>query len=91
MRRRHIATPRLESLEGRVVLSAVSIHVSPSVSAQFHKLGNHLKTAASSIQQELNHLIQSRTGQPSQAQWQTQYTHTHHTSNTLFGIPWLKI
>ncbi len=39
MRRRHTATPRLESLEDRVVLSAVSIHLSPSASAQLHKLG----------------------------------------------------
>jgi len=91
MRKRHIASPRLESLEGRVVPSAVSLHVSPSVSAQLHKFGNHVRTAATSVQQEIIHLIQNRHGHPTQAQWQTPYSHPKTKSNTLFGIPWLKI
>ena len=91
MRRRHIAVPRLEPMEGRVVLSAVSLHVSPSVSTQLHKFGNHVNTAATSVEQEISHLIQGRSGHPTQAQWKTPYTHSKSTSNTLFGIPWLKI
>ena len=91
MRRRHIATPRLESMEGRVVPSAVSPHVAHSVSAQFRTLGNHIKTGAISVQQELSHLINHRTGRPTQAQWHAQYARPHHASQTLFGIPWLKI
>ncbi len=91
MRKRHIAAPRLESLEDRKVPSAVSLHLSPSVSAQLHKFGDQVKTGAISVEQELSHLIQSRPGHPSQAQWTTPYPHPKSTSNTLFGIPWLKI
>ena len=78
-------------MEGRVVLSAVSLHLSPSVTAQLHKFGDQVKTAAGSVEQELSHLMQSRSGHPSQAQWTTPHTHSQSTSNTLFGIPWLKI
>jgi hypothetical protein len=91
MRRRHVATPRLEPMEDWVVPSALSIHVSPSVSAQLHKVGANLRSAATSVQNELNRLIQKRTGQPSHAQWQIHQSHAHKASKTLFGIPWLKI
>ena len=88
MRRRHTATPRLESLEDRVVLSTVSIHLSPSASAQIHKLGINLKNAASSVQQELAHLIQNRTGQPSHTQWQTRHTSlaTHQQDPVRYSV-----
>lgn len=91
MRRRHTATPRLESMEDRVVLSTVSINLSPSATAQLHKVGTNLRSAATSVQNELNRLIQKRTGQPSHAQWQIHQSHAHKASKTLFGIPWLKI
>ena len=43
MRKRHNATPRLESMEDRVVPSILGINVSPSVTADFHKLGQSHK------------------------------------------------
>jgi hypothetical protein len=91
MRRRHVAALLVETMEGRVVLSTVNIHLSPSATAQLHKVGNNLKTAATSVQNELAHLFMRRASMPAHAQWQTQHSHPQHTSKTLFGIPWLKI
>ena len=91
MRKRHIATPRLESMEDRVVPSILGINVSPSVTADFHKLGNHISSYANSFKKYIESLNQRRTGQSVQTRWPTSHTASHHTSNTLFGIPWLKI
>ncbi|MGA7502386.1 MAG: hypothetical protein WBX00_37295 [Isosphaeraceae bacterium] len=91
MRKRHNATPWLESMEDRVVPSILGINVSPSVTAEFHKLGNHISSYANSFKNYIESLNQRRTGQSVQTRWPTSHTASHHTSNTLFGIPWLKI
>ena len=91
MRKRRNVTPRLESMEDRVVPSIFGITVSPSVTADFHKLGNHISSYAKSVKNYVESLNQDRTGQSVQTQWQTRHTASHKTSNTLFGIPWLKI
>ena len=91
MRKRRNATPRLESMEDRVVPSILGINVSPSVTADFHKLGNHIRSYANSFKNYIESLNQHRTGQSVQTQWPTSHTASHKTSNTLFGIPWLKI
>lgn len=91
MRKRHNATPRLETMEERVVLSTLGINLSPWATAEIHKLGDHVSSYANSVKDYFHSLIQHRTGQSAQTQWQTNHTVTHHTSNTLFGIPFLKI
>ena len=91
MRKRRNATPRLESMEDRVVPSILGINVSPSVRADFHKLGSHISSYANSFKNYIESLNQHRTGQSVQTQWLTRHTASHQTSNTLFGIPWLKI
>ena len=91
MRKRQYATPRLESMEDRVVPSTLGINLSPSVTAEFHKLGNHIRKYAYSFKNYIESLNQHRTGQSVHTRWPTSHTASHHTSNTLFGIPWLKI
>ncbi len=91
MRKRHIATPRLESMEDRVVPSILGIYVPSSVTADFKKLGHGISSYANSFKNYIESLNQHRTGQSVQTQWQTSHTASHKTSNTLFGIPWLKI
>jgi len=91
MRRRHNATLRLETMEDRVVPSTLGVSLSPSTTAEIHKLGVHLRQYASSAKNDLNTLIQHRTGQATQTGWQTHHTHSHHTSHNLFGIPFFKI
>jgi hypothetical protein len=91
MRKHHNATPRLESMEDRVVPSILGINVSPSVTADFHKLGNDISSYANSFKNYIESLNQHRTGQSEHTTWQTSHTDSHATSDTLFGIPWLKI
>ncbi len=91
MRKRHNATPRLESMEDRVVPSILGINVSPSVTADFHKLGNDISSYANRFKNYIESLNQHRTGQSVHTTWQTNHTDSHTTSDTLFGIPWLKI
>ncbi len=91
MRKRRIATPRLEPMEDRVVPSILGINVSPSVTADFHKLGNGISSYANSFKNYIESLNRHRTGQSVQTRWPTSHTASHKTSNTLFGIPWLKI
>jgi hypothetical protein len=90
MRKRHFATPRLESMEDRVVPSFLGINWSPSVTADFHKMGHAIDGYAKSFKNDLEALNQHRSGQSVQATWDTHHT-TSHQSNTLFGIPWLKV
>jgi hypothetical protein len=92
MRKRRETIPRLESMEQRVVPSAVSIHVSPATTAQIHKLGNHLNTAATNFQRYLHTLIRHRSGRPSGTSWHPHLAATgHHHSSNLFGIPFIKL
>ena len=91
MRKRHNAAPRLESMEDRVVPSILGINVSPSVKADFHKLGHGISSYANDVKNYVESLNRHRTGQSVHATWQTNHTDSHATSNTLFGIPWLKI
>lgn len=91
MRKRHIATPRLESMEDRVVPSFLGINWSPTVTADFHKMGHAISGYANSLKNDLETLNRHRAGQSVQTTWTTSHTSVHHTSNTLFGIPWLKI
>ena len=91
MRKRHNATPRLESMEDRVVPSILGINVPSSVKADFHKLGHGISSYANDVKNYIESLNQHRTGQSVQTRWATSHTASHKTSNTLFGIPWLKI
>jgi len=91
MRKRHIATPRLESMEDRVVPTILGINVPSSVTADFKKLGNGVSSYANDFKNYIESLNQHRTGQSVQTQWPTSHTASRKTSNTLFGIPWLKV
>ena len=91
MRKRHTATPRLESMEDRVFPSILGINVPSSVTADFKKMGHGISSYANSFKNYIESLNQRRTGQSVQTRWPTSHTASHHTSNTLFGIPWLKI
>jgi hypothetical protein len=91
MRKRHIATPRLESMEDRVVPSFLGINVPSWVTTDFHKMGSALDGYASSAKSDLVSLNQHRAGQSVQTAWPTRHAASHTTSNALFGIPWLKI
>ena len=91
MRKRHNATPRLESMEDRVVPSILGIKVPSSVTADFNKLGHGISSYANDVKNYVESLNQHRTGQSMQTTWATSHTTSHKTRNTLFGIPWLKI
>ena len=91
MRKRQNATPRLESMEDRVVPSILGINVPSPVTADFKKLGNGISSYANDFKNYIESLNQHRTGQSVQTAWATSHTASHQTSNTLFGIPWLKI
>ena len=90
MLKRRIATPRLETMEDRVVPSFLGINISSSVTAEFHKLGHGITGYAKNVQNYVESLNQHRSGQSVRATWDTQHT-TSPKSNELFGIPWLKI
>ena len=91
MRKRHNATPRLESMEDRVVPSILGINVPSSVTADFKKMGHGIRSYANSFKNYIESLNRHRTGQSEHTTWQTNHTDSHATSDTLFGIPWLKI
>ena len=91
MRKWHIATPRLESMEDRVVPNILGIHVPSSVKADFRKLGHGISIYANDVKNYIESLNQRRTGQSVHTTWATGHTASHKTSNTLFGIRWLKI
>ncbi len=91
MRKRHIATPRLESMEDRVVPSFLGINVPSWVSTDFHKVGSALDGYASHAKSDLVSLNQHRAGQSVQTAWPTSHAASHSTSSNLFGIHWLKI
>ncbi len=89
MRRRRTTIPGLESMEDRMVPSALSVPLSAPTQAQIHRLGRNLTNAAHHFQQDLNTLIQNRMIQAqAHTQWPTHHKTTHHTHN-LFGIPFL--
>jgi hypothetical protein len=90
MRKQRVATPRLESMEDRVVPSFLGMNVPSSVSADFHKLGHGISRYATSFQNYIESLNARRAGQSVHATWNTRHTSSHH-SDELFGIPWLKI
>ncbi len=87
-RKRRQTIPCLESMEDRMVPSAISF--SPSVTAQIHKMGNKVHAAAHSVQSYLASLIQHRPGHGPIPSWTTHHVWTHQTNKGLFGIPWLK-
>lgn len=91
MRKRHNATPRLESMEDRVVPSILGIKAPSSVTADFKRLGHGISSYANSFKNYIESLNQHRTGQSVHATWAAGHTASHKTSNTLFGIRWLKI
>ncbi len=91
MRKRHNATPRLESMEDRVVPSILGINVPSSVTADLKKLGKGISSYANDFKNHIESLNQHRTGQSVQTKWATSHTASQKTSNTRFGIPWLKI
>jgi hypothetical protein len=91
MRKRRNAIPRLESMEDRVVPSFLGINVPSWLTADIHKVGSALDGYASSAKSDLKSLNQHRAGQSVQTTWPTSHAASHTTSNTLFGIPWLKI
>jgi hypothetical protein len=86
-RKQRRAVPRLESMEERMVPSAINL--SPSATAQIHKLGHKLQRAATTSQNYLTSLIQNRTSHNTPS-WTTHAVPKHHVNNGLFGIPWLK-
>lgn len=87
--KRHRHIPRLESMEDRMVPSAVNF--SPSVSAEIHRFGRRMRGTADGMRQYFTSLYQHRPGHPPILSWTTHRTPPTHTSNTgLFGIPWLK-
>jgi hypothetical protein len=91
MRKRQNAAPRLEAMEGRVAPSFLGIHVPSWVTADVHKMGSAISGYAKHAKSDLESLNQHRAGQSVQTTWPTSHTAAHKTSNTLFGIPWLKI
>ena len=91
MRKRNKSTPRLEMMEGRIAPSFLGMNMPPSLSADFNKIGNSFKSGANSLKSEVEKLNQNRPGQSVAAQWGRNPNVTHHSGNTLFGIPWLKI
>jgi len=90
MRTRHIATPRLESMEDRVVPSFLGMNVPSWVTTDIHKMGSALDSYGKSAKGDLESLNQHRAGQSVQTTWPTSHP-SHNTSDTLFGIHWLKI
>ena len=91
MRTRRNATPRLEFMEDRVVPSFLGMNVPSSVTADFKKLGHGISGYANNVKHYIESLNEHRTGRSMQTTWTTSHTASHKTSNTLFGIPWLKI
>jgi hypothetical protein len=75
-------------MEDRMVPSVINL--SPSATAQIHKLGHKMNRAAITTQQYLTSLIQNRTSHNPFPSWTTHPVPTHHTNHGLFGIPWLK-
>jgi hypothetical protein len=91
MRTRQNATPRLELMEGRVAPSFLGINVPSWVTADVHKMGHAIDGYATNAKGDLVALNRHRAGQSIDTTWPTSHTSAHTTSNTLFGIPWLKI
>jgi hypothetical protein len=91
MRKRRNASLRLESMEERVVPSLLGWNVPPAVTADFHKMGHAINGYAKGFKNYLETVNQHRSGQSVRAQWATGSSAAHHASDTLFGIPWLKI
>ncbi len=91
MRKRLKATPRLEDMEERVVPSFLGISEPHWVTTEIHSIGNAIGSYTKSAKNYLETLNQQRSGQPKPVHWPTKHATATHTSNTLFGIPWLKI
>ena len=88
--KRRQTIPCLESMEDRMVPSAVSF--SPSVTAEFRRLGHQIQNGGNSVQNYLNSLVKNRPGHGPIGAWPTTHHVPIHQSNTgLFGIPWLKL
>ncbi|MGC8643537.1 MAG: hypothetical protein ACP5XB_27080 [Isosphaeraceae bacterium] len=86
--KRHRMVPCLESMEDRMVPSAINF--SPSVTKQFDRLGDNLRSAGNGIQNYFVSLYQHRPGHAAIPTWTTHRVPTHQTNTGLFGIPWLK-
>ena len=70
MRKRDKSTPRLEMMEDRVVPSNfMGMNIPPSLTADFHKLGDDFKTDAHNIKNYVVKLNQNRPGQSIDARW----------------------
>ncbi len=91
MRTRHIASPRLEAMEDRVVPSFLGINVPSWVTADVNKMGHAIDGYATNAKSDLVSLNQHRAGQSVQTSWPTSHAAAHSTSHALFGIPWIKI
>ena len=92
MRKRNKSTPRLEMMEDRVVPSTfLGMNIPPSLAADFNKIGHSFKSGANSLKNDVEKLNQNRPGQSIAARWGRDPNVTRQPSNTLFGIPWLKI
>ena len=80
--------PRLESMEDRMVPSAISF--SPSVTAQIHKLGHKLQVPGPAFRITSLRSTSIDRGMRPTLSWTTHRVPTHQTNTGLFGIPWLK-
>ena len=88
-RRRRQTIPCLESMEDRMVPSAINF--SPAFTSQVDKLGDKLRSAGTSVQNYLNSVVQHRPGHGPIASWTTPTSTTHAKNTGLFGISWLKL
>ena len=91
MRKRLKAIPGLESMEDRVVPSFLGMNVPSWVTADINKMGHAIDGYATHAKSDLVSLNNHRAGQSVQTSWPTSHASAHKTSDTLFGIPWIKI
>ena len=74
-----------------MVPSFLGINPPTWLTTDLNKMGSAIDGYATSTKNYIKSLNEGRSGQSVTTKWEPGTTTTNHTSNALFGIPWLKL